>query len=381
MVYNRNMEHRKIGILGGTLDPVHLGHTALLRMAKEQLALSTAILLPDGDPPHKHCHAVAEDRLWMAKLAAGDEFTVSDMEVRREGATYTVDTLRRLRAQEPESELVYIIGADTLPNLVTWREYKEVFRLCTFAAARRGGETEAVPEGARVRWLEGDPPDISSTHIREVAATRGDLRGLVDDKVAAYIREKGLYLMNVPEVEAEEMLKKTLTRHRFRHTLGVRDTSERLARIYGLDAAAARVAGLLHDAAKCLPEKEQRRLAAGLADEGELANPELLHAPAGAAVAKETFGVRDEEILAAIRCHTLGGAEMTGLMLAVFVADFIEPGREDFPGLAEARALAGTDLRAAASKCAQLTKKHLEETGRAVHPRMETMLIQEGTPI
>ena len=81
------MEHRKIGILGGTLDPVHLGHTALLRMAKEQLALSTAILLPDGDPPHKHCHAVAEDRLWMAKLAAGDEFTVSDMEVRREGAT------------------------------------------------------------------------------------------------------------------------------------------------------------------------------------------------------------------------------------------------------------------------------------------------------
>ena len=132
-------------------------------MAKEQLALSEAILLPDGDPPHKHCHAVAEDRLWMAKLAAGDEFTVSDMEVRREGATYTVDTLRRLRAQEPESELVYIIGADTLPNLVTWREYREVFKLCTFAAARRGGETEAVPEGARVLWLEGDPPDISST--------------------------------------------------------------------------------------------------------------------------------------------------------------------------------------------------------------------------
>ena len=86
--------------------------------------------------------------------------------------------------------------------------------------------------------------------------------------------------MGVPEVEAEETLKKTLTRHRFRHTLGVRDMSERLARIHGLDAAAARVAGLLHDAAKCLPEKEQRRLAAGLADEGELANPELLHAPA-----------------------------------------------------------------------------------------------------
>ena len=143
MVYNRSMEHRTIGILGGTLDPVHLGHTALLRMAKEQLALSTAILLPDGDPPHKHCHAVAEDRLWMAKLAAGDEFTVSDMEVRREGATYTVDTLRRLRAQEPESELVYIIGADTLPNLVTWREYKEVF--ASAPSRRRGGAGKRRP--------------------------------------------------------------------------------------------------------------------------------------------------------------------------------------------------------------------------------------------
>ncbi len=374
MVYNKTMERKKIGILGGTLDPVHLGHTALLRLAKEQLGLSRAVLLPAGDPPHKHCHATAEDRLAMAELAAGDEFTVSDMEVRRKGATYTVDTLRRLRAQEPESELVYIIGADTLPNLPTWREYREVYKLCAFAAARRGGETEAVPEGARVLWLEGDPPDVSSTHVRETAAVRGDLRGLVDDKVAAYIREKGLYLMNVPEVEAEAMLQKTLTGRRFRHTLGVRDTSERLARIHGLDAAAARVAGLLHDAAKCLPVDRQRSLAAGLADEGEMANPELLHAPAGARLARETFGVRDEEILSAIRCHTLGGKEMTGLMLAVFVADFIEPGREEFPGLAEARALAGTNLRAAASKCAQLTRKHLEETGRAAHPRMETML-------
>ena len=93
----------------------------------------------------------------MAKLAAGDEFTVSDMEVRREGATYTVDTLRRLRAQEPESELVYIIGADTLPNLVTWREYEEVFRLCTFAAARRGGG-RGGRAGGRARPLAGGRP-------------------------------------------------------------------------------------------------------------------------------------------------------------------------------------------------------------------------------
>ena len=374
MVYNKGMERKKIGILGVTLDPVHLGHTALLRMAKEQLFLSEAILLPAGDPPHKHCHAMAEDRLAMARLAADGEFTVSDLEVHRKGATYTVDTLRRLHAREKDSELIYIIGADTLNNLVTWREYREVFKLCSFAAARRGGRAEKIPEGARVLWLDGDPPDVSSTRVREIASVRGDLRGMVGDRVAAYIREKGLYLMNVPEAEAENMLRGMLTKHRFRHTLGVRDESERLARIHGLDAAAARVAGLLHDAAKCLPEAEQRRLAEGVADAGEMANPQLLHAPAGMAVARETFGVRDAEILEAIRCHTLGGPEMTGLMLAVFVADFTEPGREDFPGLSEARALAGTDLRAAASKCAELTKKHLQETGRAVHPRVETML-------
>lgn len=374
MVYNKSMERRKIGILGGTLDPVHIGHTALLRMAREQLGLDAALLLPAGDPPHKHCHAAAEDRLRMARLAAGEEFAVCDMEVRRAGTTYTVDTLRRLRAQYPQADLVYVIGEDTLSNLVTWRDYAQVFGLCAFAVSHRAREHGSAPEGARVRWLQGEPPGVSSTLVRERAAVRGELETLVGARVARYMRERGLYLMGVCEAEAEGMLRGMLTPSRFEHTLGVRDTCERLARAHGLDVGAARVAGLLHDAAKCLPEDEQRRLAGAEADAGEVANVELLHASAGAAVARDVFGVRDDEILAAIRCHTLGGPRMTPLMLCVFVADFIEPGRAAFPGLEEARALAGTDLRAAASKCVELTREYLVRAGRSVHPRMLEMI-------
>ena len=376
--YNSNMERRTIGILGGTLDPVHLGHLALLRAAREQLGLDEAVLMPAGDPPHKHCHVLAEDRLQMTRLAAAGEFAVSDAEVLRPGRTYTVDTLRRIRAERPDWDIVYAIGSDTLPNLLTWREYPEVFRLCAFATARRPGYADEVPEGARVLWLEGDIPDISSTRIRELAAVRAELSGFVSAPVGRYIRKRGLYLTAMPEVEAERALRETLSPHRFSHTLGVRETAERLANIHGLDAAAARVAGLLHDAAKCALYIEQLRLAEGVADELERANPELLHAPAGMAVARDRFGVRDPEILSAIRNHTLGRRGMSGLELAIYVADFIEPEREDFPGLSDVRELAEADLQAAASKCAELTYDFCRRRGSAPHPRTLELLTKNG---
>lgn len=368
-MYNRDMRGKKIGLLGGTLDPVHSGHIALLQLARVQLQLDETILLPAGDPPHKRCNVSAADRLQMAHLAAGQEFCVSDREVLRSGRTYTVDTLRSILAEQPDCEIVYIIGADTLPNLLSWRDHAIVFSLCSFAAARRSGNAAIVPEGARVAWLEGNVPDISSTHIRAQASVRAPLAELVPPAVEAYIRTHGLYLMNMPEEAAVRQLEEMLEPRRFAHTLGVRDTAERLAQIHGLDVAATRVAGLLHDAAKCLPMEVQLRLAQGLADAGECENIELLHAPAGVKVAQETFGVRDGEILNAIRNHTLGRTGMTGLELAVFVADFIEPGRKGYPGLEEARALAERNLQAAASKCAELTKNYLCSKGRGSHPR------------
>jgi len=372
------MERRKIGILGGTLDPVHLGHLALLRAAREQMSLDEAVLMPAGDPPHKRCHVRAEDRLQMAVLAAAGEFAVSDAEVLRPGTTYTVDTLRRIRSERPGWDIVYVIGSDTLPNLLTWRDYREVFRMCSFAAARRKDCADEVPEGALVRWLDGDIPDISSTHIRERAAVRAPLADMVSAPVERHIRTRGLYLMSMPEGEAERALREMLTPSRFSHTLGVRETAERLAAIHGLDGAAARIAGLLHDAAKCAPYIEQLRLAQGGADGLERADPKLVHAPAGMAVARDRFGVRDPEILEAIRNHTLGRRGMSGLELAIYVADFIEPERDGFPGLDGVRALAEADLGAAASRCAELTYAYCRKRGSAPHPRTLELMTQNG---
>ncbi len=173
-------------------------------------------------------------------------------------------------------------------------------------------------------------------------------------------------------------LKEMLTPRRFSHTLGVRETAERLAKITASMKPPRGSPGSCTTPAKCMPYIEQLRLAEGIADDLERADPELIHAPAGMAVARDRFGVRDPEILEAIRNHTLGRRGMSGLELAIYVADFIEPEREDFPGLSDVRALAEADLGAAASGCAELTYAYCRQRGSAMHPRTLELMTQNG---
>ncbi|MBQ5510289.1 MAG: nicotinate-nicotinamide nucleotide adenylyltransferase, partial [Prevotella sp.] len=129
----------RTGILGGTFDPIHKAHTSIAMLAKEALALDEIWLLPDGDPPHKRIQAGGEDRLRMAELAARGYpgFRAIDIEVRRQGTTYTVDTLRQLRAESPERMFVYIIGGDTLDKLPFWHEAEALPALCEIAVIAR----------------------------------------------------------------------------------------------------------------------------------------------------------------------------------------------------------------------------------------------------
>jgi len=131
----------KLGILGGTLDPVHNGHIQIAIAAMELLGLDGVMLMPAGDPPHKRHITDKWDRLEMVRLAAATHprLSASDMEVRRGGITYTVDTLSALSVERPDVEWTYIIGADTLNTLDTWREFGRVARLCSFVAVGRPG--------------------------------------------------------------------------------------------------------------------------------------------------------------------------------------------------------------------------------------------------
>lgn len=381
----------RMGIMGGTLDPVHNGHLDIARAVRTACNLDGVLLLPAGDPPHKQRESDKFDRLEMARRAAEsiEWMTVSDMEVLREGTTFTVDTLTELTSAQPDVEWMYIIGADTVNVLQSWRNFAKVATLCEFAAVGRPGYDTtqsraharklAEEYGARICYLDVDGPDLSSTDVRRVIAEGGEISALVPASVDAYIREKGLYLCGMNWSKIEQKLSETLKPGRVVHTLGVAQTAVRLAPRYGVDPMRARLAAMLHDCAKWMKYQDMVDLVRENvpdADGEELASEPVLHAPAGAVVAWREYGVRDREILSAIRKHTLGGNDMTALEALIYTADFIEPNRKPFDGLESARALAETDIFAAARRCAELTSSYVIKQGGIPHPRTAQMLEQ-----
>lgn len=196
---------QRVGLMGGSFNPIHCGHINLARAALESGMTDRVLFLPTGNPPHKRSGlADKTDRLAMTELAAMGErgMGVCREEVDREGVIYTVDTLTILRRKMSDCELVYLIGADTLCALHTWRRPEDVIRLCTLLVARRPGEDEQALEesariwrarGARIEYLPAAPMDISSTEIRARLRDGRPLDGLVPAQVEAYIREHGLY--------------------------------------------------------------------------------------------------------------------------------------------------------------------------------------------
>lgn len=195
----------RVGIMGGTFNPIHNGHIAIAEMARRELALDRVCFMPAGDPPHKRVDVPGWQRLDMVEIALRGRagFEVSDLEVRREGRSYTCDTLRALHARAPDAELAFIMGGDMFMSLMSWRAPQEIMALAELAAALRPGEDMARLErmadylrgtfGARVALLRGAGPDISSTGIRGLVRAGRDISGLVPRGVAQYIIENKLY--------------------------------------------------------------------------------------------------------------------------------------------------------------------------------------------
>ena len=403
MVYNKknvSIERKearrlRVGILGGTFDPIHRGHLEIARAVRTALELDAILLLPSGDPPHKQIATPREDRLRMTQLAAeAAGFAVSDLEIRRKGTTYTAETLKALHGEQPETEWVHILGADALTRLGGWKKVRDVFRLAEIAVVERPGssreETAAQIEALRREFKEArlihvavEGPEIAATELRRVFAEGRDPGDLVPKPVAEYIRRRGLYLCGMDEAALLDKLQEEITKKRYTHTLGVAETAERLAPRFGVEPARARLAALLHDCAKSETMKRMRKLIekAGIAvEESELTNEAVLHAPAGAAKAELEYGVRDPEILSAIRWHTLGGAHLTPLEALIYVSDCIEPNRKPYPGIEVSRALAEEDIYAAARSCAMQSVAYVLKKGGSLHPRTLEMLKGEGTP-
>lgn len=197
----------RVGIYGGTFSPVHNGHVAAAKAFMEQMWLDILYIIPTGVTPHKTMKgdATAADRLEMCRLAfeGVEGVIVSDLEMRREGKSYTVDTLRQL--YDPDGRLFLLMGTDMLLTLDRWREPEEIFRLCYPVYIRReedGALDAAIVEkiktyqekyGKVVRRIVAPAIEISSTDVRAAVAEGFPIEGAVPSSVAAYIRDRGLY--------------------------------------------------------------------------------------------------------------------------------------------------------------------------------------------
>jgi nicotinate-nucleotide adenylyltransferase len=191
---------KRFGILGGTFDPVHSGHLILAEQLKEELKLQKVIFIPSANPPHKENHPVssAKDRLKMVKLAIRDnpDFLISDIELKMEGKSYTINTLTRLVKLHKDSELFFLLGSDVIDELPTWKEPDKIFQKVKVVIALRPGFDRINPENRFVKksfLIPINGLNISSTQIRERVRIGKSIRYLVPPGVEKYIQSKNLY--------------------------------------------------------------------------------------------------------------------------------------------------------------------------------------------
>ena len=199
----------KLGIMGGTFDPIHVGHLMIAERARCGMGLDHVLFVPAGVPWLRGDAKIspANDRMRMADLAIAENphFSASRTEIDRPGATYSVDTLELLRAEHGEdASLVFIIGADALQHIDRWKDPERLLELCTLAVFQRGQNEYSRPLPGRLLkrlptlesrlvWMEWNPVDISSSEIRQRVALGGSVRYQVPARVEGYIRRHGLY--------------------------------------------------------------------------------------------------------------------------------------------------------------------------------------------
>lgn len=377
--FNNNKRQERIGIYGGTFDPIHIGHLAIAQRAMEEFDLDRVYFLIAYTPPHKNDRSNgAEDRLSMLRLAIenNEKFLVDDREIRAAEVRYSVDSLEEIKKERSDSKIFFIMGGDSLLTFRSWYHWEDILKKVDLIVHPREDKVEDLEQeadylrgrGYKINICRAESIPVSSGQIRRLGQEGRSIRYLVPEKVYKYIMDRGLYggeergdqafLSRVQDVNLDFMeedyyqeiikvLKKDLNPHRYRHCIGVVRTALMLADLYKVDPTDAAKAALLHDCAKHNEEKYIKKLSdmAVISRKKFKAGP-TLHARVGALAAKYFFNIDDESILSAIKNHTTGKKNMTKLEKIIFLADGIEPSRS-YPGLVEIRLASLEDLNKA----------------------------------
>lgn len=360
----------RVLVYGGTFDPPHRGHAALLLAAAKKINPDRIVVVPAYQAPLKEApQASSKDRLTMARLGILDPLPlkfrkicrIDPREARSRRQVFTVETLGSLKG-----ELHFVCGQDSAASFPQWRSPSRLKSLATWWYGERPGAKGLPP--AHFRKVPGKFPAISSSELRTRLALGRDCTNDLHPAVAAYIDQHRLYGKRMVT-----RLSTTLSPSRCAHTLNVASLAESLARRWGADPAKALLAGLLHDAGRRYRPHElaryarQRRLAV---PERALIldlDPMLLHAYVSADLAKREFGVRDPEVLNAIRTHTLGAARLSLLDRILYVADACALDRTHETSAAT-RDLAFVDLDAALKRCVSDKLIHAVSREAWLHP-------------
>lgn len=358
----------KISLFGGSFDPIHNEHIAYVRAALKELC-DLVVVMPSRLAPHKRLGAQAggEDRLEMCRLAFEDEprVKVSDYEIAKSGVSYSYLTCRAFQKRFPDAERYFLVGADMLEDFFTWKNPQDILENVTLVACGRGDECagslhERFRETFQKDFLALDfaGKEVSSTDIR-VSIAFGKSPEELDEKVLGYIRERGLYTH--PAIAPALALEKPERRE---HSFRVAEMACSRARSLGIREDKALLAAALHDCAKYVPLSSP--LLEGFSCPDNVPPP-VLHQYTGAYLAEKRFGIKDGEVLDAIRYHTSGRVGMGELEKLIYLSDLLEAGR-DFPGVEELRALFWKDLDACLYESLRHEVEYLGGTGKEVYP-------------
>lgn len=397
-------EPAKLGVMGGTFDPIHLGHLRMAEEVREALDLDGVLFVPAGNPVFKKDREVAAGPSRLQEVAravaSNPHFDVSPLEVQRPGDTFTVDTLAALKEMLPPTvELTFILGADAAAKLDQWRDRDRLAELARFAIAT--GRPDSPDSQTLMEKLTAAAPfqldfvpvsslEISSTAIRDLEEAGKSTRYLVtesvrsqemkqrrgssqEDRDPAALQGKDPYSPEFFEARKKELAERVSPR-RFEHSLAVSATAEALAKHYGVDADAARLAGLLHDWDKGFDDDAMADRVKELSMEDEL-DPEVvasmaatLHGFTAAKALGREFPELPADVLQAISRHTVADEAMEPLDMVLYIADAIEPGRQ-FGAIDELRQAVGeVDLEELFFRTYAYWAMLIIERGRPLHP-------------
>lgn len=365
----------KIGIFGGSFSPIHNGHLQIAEDCLIEMGLDKIIFLPNSKPPHKNVEKFSfENRVEMLKLAIEDneKFEISLVEENFSKTHYSYNTMKENFCNDKD-KFYFIMGDDEFLNISSWYEYEKFLEITSVIVFLRKYNLDFILDKNKdliekydINIVKNSVISISSTDIRNRMNEKKSIKYLIPKKVYKYIYED-LNYFDINKIKKD--LKEKLSKNRYEHSLRVADYCKRLAKIYKIDENRAYLSGLVHDCAKNLEEfyMLNKKLNSDIIfDTEEKDNENLRHAPIGAVVCKDLYGIFDEEILSAVRYHTIAKENMTLLEKILFISDKIEPDRK-YDTVDELRRLADFDIDRAIVKFLNDSFEYLEKKSQKVH--------------